>query len=134
MVDIARPSQAKKKRIRRILWASLAVIAVAGISLGVSRLRPAAPTVDRAVVWIDTVKRGDFTREVRGSGTLTPEDIRWIPAQTEGRVDRILIYPGMDAHVKPDSVILVLSDPTVKQAAIEARLAWEAAKAAYVNQ
>ena len=94
MVDIARPSQAKKKRIRRILWASVAFIAVAGISLGVSRLRPAAPSVDRAVVWIDTVKRGDFTRQVRGSGVLTPEDIRWIPAQTKGRVDDIVLRPG----------------------------------------
>lgn len=134
MVDIARPSQARKKRIRRIIYIAIGIIVVGGISLGVSRLRPAAPTVDRAVVWIDTVKRGDFTREVRGSGTLTPEDIRWIPAQTQGRVDRILIYPGMDAKVKPDSVILVLSDPTVKQAAVEARLAYESAKAAYTNQ
>lgn len=134
MVDIARPSQARKKRIRRILYILAGIIVIGGISLGVSRLRPAAPTVDRAVVWIDTVKRGDFTREVRGSGTLTPEDIRWIPAQTQGRVDRILIYPGMDAHVKPDSVILVLSDPTVKQAAVEAKLAYEAAQAAYINQ
>jgi HlyD family secretion protein len=132
MVDIARPSQARKKRIRRILWASLAVIVVAGISLGVSRLRPAAPSVDRAVVWIDTVKRGDFTRQVRGSGVLTPEDIRWIPAQTKGRVDDILLRPG--AQVKPDTVILVLDDPDVKQAVKDAELAYQAAKAAYDNK
>jgi len=132
MVDIARPSQAKKKRIRRILWASVAVIAVAGISLGVSRLRPAAPSVDRAVVWIDTVKRGDFTRQVRGSCVLTPEDIRWIPAQTKGRVDDILLRPG--AQVKPDTVILVLDDPDVKQAVKDAELAYQAAKAAYDNK
>jgi len=132
MVDIARPSQARKKRIRRILWASLAVIVVAGISLGVSRLRPAAPSVDRAVVWIDTVKRGDFTRQVRGSGVLTPEDIRWIPAQTKGRVDDILLRPG--AQVKPDTVILVLDDPDVKQGVKDAELAYQAAKAAYDNK
>jgi len=132
MVDIARPSQARKKRIRRILWASLAVIVVAGISLGVSRLRPAAPSVDRAVVWIDTVKRGDFTRQVRGSGVLTPEDIRWIPAQTKGRVDDILLRPG--AAVKPDTVILVLDDPDVKQGVKDAELAYQAAKAAYDNK
>jgi HlyD family secretion protein len=132
MVDIARPSQAKKKRIRRILWISLAVIAVAGISLGVSRLRPAAPSVDRAVVWIDTVKRGDFTRQVRGSGVLTPEDIRWIPAQTKGHVDDIVLRPG--AAVKPDTVILVLDDPDVKQAVKDAELAYQAAKAAYDNK
>ena len=94
MVDIARPSQAKKKRIRRILYIGATVIVVAGISMAVSRLRPAAPSVDRAVVWIDTVKRGDFTRQVRGSGVLTPEDIRWIPAQTLGRVEDIVLHPG----------------------------------------
>ena len=84
MVDIARPSQAKKKRIRRILYVTAAVIVVAGISLGVSRLKPAAPTVDRAVVWIDAVKKGSMLRQVRGSGTLVPEDIRWITTQTSG--------------------------------------------------
>jgi HlyD family secretion protein len=132
MVDIARPSQAKKKRIRRILYISTAVLVVAGISLGVSRLRPAAPSVDRAVVWIDAVKRGDFTRQVRGSGVLTPEDIRWIPAQTKGRVEDILLRPG--AMVKPDTVILVLDDPDVKQAVRDAELAYQAAKASYDNR
>jgi HlyD family secretion protein len=132
MVDIARPSQARKKRVRRILWVSAAVIVVAGISLGVSRLRPAAPSVDRAVVWIDTVKRGDFTRQVRGSGVLTPEDIRWIPAQTKGRVQDIVLRPG--AEVKPDTVILILDDPDVKQAVRDAELAYQAAKAAYDNR
>src|SRR5215831_3508188 len=132
MVDIARPSQARKKRIRRILWVSVAVIVVGGISLGVSRLRPAAPSVDRAVVWIDAVKRGDFTRQVRGSGVLTPEDIRWIPAQTKGRVLDIVLRPG--AVVKPDTVILVLDDPDVKQAVRDAELAYQAAKAAYDNK
>jgi HlyD family secretion protein len=132
MVDIARPSQARKKRIRRILYVSVAIIVVAGISLGVSRLRPAAPSVDRAVVWIDTVKRGDFTRQVRGSGVLTPEDIRWIPAVTKGRVDDIVLRPG--AQVKPDSVILILDDPDVKQAVKDAELAYQASKAAYDNK
>ena len=68
MVDIARPSQARKKKIRRILYVTVAVIVVGGISLGVSKLKPAAPTVDRAVVWIDAVKRGSMLRTVRGSG------------------------------------------------------------------
>src|SRR6185437_14157889 len=104
MVDIARPSQAKKKRIRRIAYVTLGVAAVAGISLGVSKLKPAAPTVDRAVVWIDAVKRGDFTRQVRGSGTLTPEDIRWITSQTAGVVEKIVLHPGVDAKVTPDTV------------------------------
>jgi HlyD family secretion protein len=132
MVDIARPSQARKKRIRRILIISAAGVVVLGISYGVSRLKPAAPSVDRAVVWIDTVKRGDFTRQVRGSGVLTPEDIRWIPAQTKGRVQDIVLRPG--AAVKPDTVILILDDPDVKQAVKDAELAYQAAKAAYENR
>jgi HlyD family secretion protein len=134
MVDIARPSQARKKRIRRILYFSAAGVVVLGVSYGVSRLKPAAPTVDRAVVWIDTVKRGDFTRQVRGSGTLTPEDIRWIPAQTQGRVERIVVHPGTDARVKPDTVILVLSNPELKQSVRDAELGYQAAKAAYENR
>jgi HlyD family secretion protein len=132
MVDIARPSQARKKRIRRILYISGAVVVVAGISLGVSRLKPAAPSVDRAVVWIDTVKRGDFTRQVRGSGVLTPEDIRWITMQAQGRVEDILLRPG--AQVKPDTVILILSNPELKQSVQDAELAYKAAKAAFENR
>jgi HlyD family secretion protein len=132
MVDIARPSQARKKRIRRILYIGATVIVVAGISMAVSRLRPAAPSVDRAVVWIDTVKRGDFTRQVRGSGVLTPEDIRWIPAQTQGRVEDIILRAG--AVVKPDTVIMILSSPDLTQQTRDAELAYEGSKAAYDNK
>jgi len=132
MVDIARPSQAKKKRIRRVLYATVAVVVVAGISLGVSKLKPAAPTVDRAVVWIDSVKRGSMLRQVRGSGVLTPEDIRWIPAVTQGRVEDILLRPG--AQVKPDTVILVLSNPELTQTVREAELGYKSALAAYENK
>src|SRR5262245_3847264 len=132
MVDIARPSQARKKRIRRILYAAVAVIVVGGISLGVSKLKPAAPTVDRAVVWIDSVKRGPMLRQVRGSGTLVPEDIRWIPAQTQGRVERIVLRPG--AEVKPDTVILELSNPELTQSVRDAELAYQAARAAFENR
>jgi HlyD family secretion protein len=132
MVDIARPSQARKKRIRRILYAAAAVIVVGGISLGVSKLKPAAPSVDRAVVWIDSVKRGSMLRQVRGSGVLTPEDIRWIPAQTQGRVEEIVLRPG--AQVKPDTVILILSNPELTQTVREAELAYKAAQAAFDNR
>jgi HlyD family secretion protein len=132
MVDIARPSQAKKKRIRRILWGSAALLAIVLISVAVSRLKPAAPTVDRAVVWIDSVKQGNLVVQVRGSGTLTPEDIRWIPAQTQGRVERIVLHPG--AQVKPDSVILELSNPELEQQVREAQLGYQAAQAAFVNR
>ena len=132
MVDIARPSQAKKKRIRRILYVTAGVVVIAAISLGVSKLKPAAPTVDRAVVWIDSVKRGDIPRQVRGSGVLTPEDIRWIPAQTQGRVERIILRPG--AQVKPDTVILELSNPELEQSVRAAQLDYQSAQAAYTNR
>ena len=132
MVDIARPSQAKKKRIRRILYGGAALAAIVLISVGVSRLKPAAPSVDRAVVWIDTVKRGNLTVQVRGSGTLTPEDIRWIPAQTQGRVERIVLHPG--AQVTATSVILELSNPELEQSVREAQLAYQSAQAAFANR
>jgi len=132
MVDIARPSQAKKKRIRRVLYIVVGVIVVGGISLGVSRLKPAAPTVDRAVVWIDAVKRGSMLRQVRGSGTLVPEDIRWIPAQTQGRVERIVLRPG--AQVTPDTVILELTNPDLENSVRDAELAYKSAQAAYQNR
>ena len=132
MVDIARPSQAKKKRVRRILYVSAGIIGVALISLSVSKLKPAAPSVDRAVVWIDAVKRGSMLRQVRGSGVLTPEDIRWIPAQTQGRVERIVLRPG--ATVTPDTVILELSNPELEQSVRAAQLDYESAKAAFTSE
>ena len=101
-------------------------------SVAVSRLKPAAPTVDRAVVWVDAVKQGNLVVQVRGSGTLTPEDIRWIPAITQGRVDKIVLRPG--AQVKPDSVILELSNPELEQQVSDAQLAYQAAQAAFVNR
>jgi HlyD family secretion protein len=132
MVDIARPSQARKKKIRRILYVAVAVIVVAGISLGVSRLKPAAPTVDRAVVWIDAVKRGSMLRQVRGSGTLVPEDIRWVNTQSSGRVDRIILRPG--AQVTPDTVILELTNPQLEQLVRDAELSYKSAQAAFTNR
>jgi HlyD family secretion protein len=132
MVDIARPSQARKKKIRRILYVTVAVIVVGGISLGVSKLKPAAPTVDRAVVWIDAVKRGPMLRQVRGSGTLVPEDIRWVNTQSSGRVDRIILRPG--AQVTPDTVILELTNPQLEQLVRDAELSYRSAQAAFTNR
>ena len=133
MVDIARPpSVIRKKKIRRAIYGAVALIVVAGITVGVSRLKPAAPTVDRATVWVDTVKRGQMLREVRGSGTLVPEDIRWISATTAGRVERIVLRAG--AIVEPKTVILELSSPDVEQANREAQLAYQSALAAYENR
>jgi len=126
MVDIQRPaSVARNRRNRRIAMVAVAVVAIALISIGLSRLKPAAPTVDRATVWLDTVKRGPMVRQVRGLGTLVPEEIRWVPAATDGRVERIVVQPG--TAVTADTVILELSNPTQTQAALEAEQQLKAA-------
>ena len=129
MVDIARPSSVKRqKKIRRGIYAGVALLAIILVTVGVSRLKPAAPGVDRATVWIDTVKRGPMIRQVRGSGTLVPEDIRWIPATTQGRVEKIVLRPG--AQVKPETVILEMSNPDLQQSVKDAQLAVQSAQAA----
>ena len=102
------------------------------LPVAVSRLEPAAPRVDRDSVYLDTVQRGPMTRHVRGAGTLVPEQIRWIPATTDGTVERIVIRPG--AGVAPDTVILELSNPELEQSTLEARLNFEAAEARYSNR
>jgi HlyD family secretion protein len=130
-MDIARPSNLKKKRIKRAIYAGASLLAVVLVSVGLSRLKPAAPTVERAVVWPDTVKRGPMIRSVRGLGTLTPEDIRWIPARTEGRVEQIILRPG--TPVKSGSVILELSNPTLEQQLQDAELKLAAAEAGLAN-
>jgi HlyD family secretion protein len=132
MVDIPRPDQSRKKKIRRAIYGAVTLAVIVLITVGVSRLKPAAPSVDRAAVWVDIVKRGPMLRQVRGSGTLVPENIQWIPATTQGRVERIVLRPG--ATVTPDSVILELSNPNLQQAVIDARLAAQSAKAAYENR
>ncbi len=126
-MDIQRPSNARAKKIRRIIYATVAAVFLAGVTYGVSRLRPAAPSVDKATIWTDEVKRGSMVRDVRGIGTLVPIDIRWIPALTDSRVDRKLLYPG--AIVKPDSIILELSDPVLQREALDAEYQLKAAEA-----
>src|SRR5919197_6155207 len=130
-MDIARPSNVRKKRIRQAIYSGVGLLVVILVTLGLSRLKPAAPTVERAVVWPDTVKRGPMVRQVRGLGTLTPEDIRWIPATTQGRVEKIILRPG--TPVKADSVILELSNPTLEQQLQDAELKLKAAEAALQN-
>lgn len=117
--------------IRRIVMGGGAALLVAGVTFGLSRLRPAAPTVDRGTIWTDEVKRGPMVREVRGLGTLVPQEIQWIPAQTDGRVMKRLLEPG--AKVKPDSVILVLSNPQLQQEELDAEAQLKAAQADYEN-
>lgn len=133
MVDIARPaSVARKKKIRRAAFAAAGVVVILLITFGVSKLEPAAPSVDRASVWVDTVKKGPMLRLVRGSGTLVPEEIRWIPARTSGRVERILLRPG--AVVTPGTIILELSNPELQQQVKEAELSFQSAQANFENR
>jgi HlyD family secretion protein len=133
MVDIARGADViRKKKIRRALYGTAALVVIILITVGVSQLKPAAPSVERATVWIDTVKRGPMLRAVRGSGTLVPEDIRWIPATTQGRVERIILRAG--AIVTPSTVILELSNPELEQSVRDARLGYQSAQAAYQNR
>jgi HlyD family secretion protein len=130
-MDIQRPSNAKAKKIKRALYVTAAVVVIAGVTLGLSRLKPAAPSVDRGTVWTDTVKRGPMLREVRGLGTLVPLDIHWIAALTTARVDKIVIRPG---HlVEPNTVILEMSDPAVAQSLVDAEYQLKGAEADLAN-
>ncbi len=128
-MDIARPDLLRKRKIRRGLYSGAAAVVVVLITVGVSQLEPAAPRVDRDTVYLDTVQRGPMVRQVRGTGTLVPEAIRWIPATTEGTVERIVIRPGAD--VTPDTVIVELRNPELEQTAIEAHLQLDAGEARY---
>src|SRR6201987_5012405 len=130
-MDIQRPSNARAKKIKRIVYVTAAVLLCAGVTLALSKLKPAAPSVDAATIWPDTVKRGPMLREVRGLGTLVPEDIRWIPAQTDSRVDRWVLRPG--AVVRPDSIIMELSDPTLQRETLDAEFQLKGAEADYAN-
>ncbi len=129
-MDIVRPESVKRnKRRKLVIFAFIAVVAFGAITMGVYRLKPAAPTVDN--VWPDTVKRGSMVIQRRGLGTLIPTDIRWIPAQTDATVERILIWPG--TKVKADSVIMELSNSQVQQEAQDAELQLKSAEADFQN-
>ncbi|MBZ5719238.1 MAG: efflux RND transporter periplasmic adaptor subunit [Acidobacteriia bacterium] len=131
-MDIVRNSGVKQQRRRRqIIYAAVGIVVVVLVTMGLSRLKPAAPSVERSTVWVDTVKRGPMLRQVRGLGTLVPEDIRFIPAVTEGRVDRIPVLPG--AAVKPDTILLELSNPQLQQESLDAEWKLKAAEADYKN-
>ena len=131
-MDVKRdPAILKKKKRRQAILIGLAAIAVVSISVAVSRLKPAAPSVPQGSIWWGTVKRGPMVREVRGAGTLVPEEIRWIPAMTSGRVERIVERPG--AIMKPGTLVIELSNPDLKQQVDEAELQWKAAQATLDN-
>jgi len=131
-MDIQRPASVKAQKTRRMIITVVGVVLMlGGVTYGLTRLRPAAPTVDDATVWKDTVRRGPMILDVRGLGTLVPEDIRWIPAQSQARVDRIVLRSG--DTVKPTSVVLELSDPQLQRDALDAEYQLKAAEADYAN-
>src|ERR1700760_3760426 len=133
MMDISRPDLKVKKRKRQVISIAVGVVVLAAVTILVMRLKPAAPSVDRSTVWTDTVKRGPLIVQVRGLGTLVPREdaIRQIPAQTEATVVRILTLPG--STVKPDTILLELSDPQTTQQALDAELALKEARADLSN-
>src|ERR1700689_3460848 len=130
-MDIARPEFKTQKRRRQAILLIATVVGVAAVSVGVLRLKPASPTVERGTVWTDTVKRGSMLRQVRGLGSLVPsqESVRQIPAETEATVVRIHMLPG--SQVKGDTVLLEMSNPQTEQAAVDAQLQLKAAEAEY---
>ncbi len=131
-MDIPRKkSGTRKRRLRTALYAVVGIAAISLITYGVSRLKPAAPGVERSTVLIDTVKRGPMLRQVRGTGTLVPEDIRVIAASTQGRVERILAQPGTD--VSAGTVLIELSNPELQQSSVDAEYQLRAAEADYNN-
>ena len=130
-MDIPRKGVAQKRRIRRTIYIFVAVLCLGAITYGLSKLEPAAPTVERATVFIDTVKRGPMLRQVRGLGTLVPEEILYIAANDEGRVDRRLVQPG--TKVEPNTIILELSNKRLEQEVFEAKSQLKAAEAEYAN-
>jgi HlyD family secretion protein len=117
--------------MRQVAFALAGIIVVSVVSYVLANLEQAAPVVEAGTVWEDTVKRGPMVRDVRGLGTLVPEDIRWIPATTQGRVERIVLRPG--TPVKPDSVILEMSNPQLEQELVNAELQLQSAEASLAN-
>lgn len=127
-MDIKRPPKSKlKKKIRTVILIVVGVIAIGGITYGLTKLKPAAPAIDQSTTVIDTVKRGEMVRDVRGNGTLVPEVTRWVPAPAEGRVETIPVQAG--AQVDASTVIAELSNPQMEQQAIDAEFQVKAAQA-----
>jgi HlyD family secretion protein len=130
-MDVPRKDASRNRMIRRIIYAVIVICAIPLITMGYMRLKPAAPPVERATVWIDSVKRGPMLRQVRGIGTLKPEEVLFIPAATDGRVDKIILRPG--TTVTADSVLLELSNPELQLAAVDLEWQVKAAEASLVD-
>jgi HlyD family secretion protein len=129
-MDIPRSTTVKRsRRIKRTLYVVAALIAIPLITVALAQMKPAAPSVERATVWVDTVKRGPMLRQVRGTGTLVPEQVRFIAATTDGQIESVLMLPG--TTVSPDTLLLVLSNPQLEQEAQDAEWQVKAAEAEY---
>jgi HlyD family secretion protein len=128
-MDFVREDLKRKKKTRRLSYSAAAGTAVIALGIFVATLEPAAPSVERAALYIDTVERGDMLLQVRGPGVLVPREIRWIASASEARVDRVLVKPG--AAVLPDTVLVEMSNPELEQQVGEARAAVSAAEADY---
>jgi HlyD family secretion protein len=131
MMDVPRKSAAKKRLIKRIVLGVVLLAGVGAVSLVLARLKPAARSVELSTLWPDTVRRGPMVRDVRGLGTLVPEETLLIPANSDGRIDKILIKPG--TPVKPDSIILTMSNPELQTALLDAEYTLKVAEAAYTD-
>jgi len=131
-MDIPRQGVLRKKKIKRFVYIGLVIAAIPLITYGLSKLKPAAPSVEAGTMIIDTVKRGDILRDVGGIGTLVPEELRWIPAFTSGKVEKRLVQQG--AIVSPETVLFVLSNPEVEQSLIESQSQLRSAEAEYQNR
>jgi len=139
-MDVPRKDAAKKRLIRRIIIGLVVLIALVPVGWYVGipfvyagHLKPAAPGVELSTLWPDTVKRGPMVRDVRGLGTLVPEDTLLVPANTDGRIEKILIKPGTRARVHPDSIIMVMTNPELQTMMLDAKFAWKAAQAQLVD-
>jgi len=130
-MDVPRKDAGRKRVIRRVVWIVSIVIALAGITFALSRLKPAAPSVEIATLWPDTVKRGPMRVDRHGLGTLVPEEKLVVPANTDGRVEKRLVLPGQDAVVKPDTVLMILTSPELENSMVDAEYQLKTAEATY---
>src|SRR5579862_4755862 len=132
-MDVPRKDAGRKRLIRRIIYITVFVIALGGITFAVTRLKPAAPSVEMATLWPGTMRRGAMKVDRRGLGTLVPEEKLVVPATTDGRVDKRLLLPGQDAVVKPYTELMILSSPELENAMVDAEYQLKTAEAIYTD-
>src|SRR5262245_56013990 len=130
-MDIPRPELKRRRRVRATAIGAALVLLATGVGVALARLEKSAPSVSRASVWVDTVREGEMLRAVRGPGVLVPKDIRWIAAQSAGRIERVIVRPG--TPVEADTLLVEMSNPDVLQQADDARFQLEAAQAQFTQ-